>query len=337
MPNQPDRNFLESMPKVELHVHIEGSIQPSTVLQLAQKNKIDLPANTLEDLQAWYKFRDFEHFVEVYVAVSKCIRSADDLTLIFREFLAGQKSQNIHHTEATYTACTIEKYCNIPWQEQLEVIEQAVQWGEKELGITLGLILDIVRGDTLERAFEVLEWVKQGQGRGVIALGLAGVEKLGTRQYEPVFTKARELGLHTICHAGETSDSRTIWDVLNLAHSKRIGHGVRCTEDEALMKHLIEQQIPLEVCPTSNVCIGVFPSLAQHPFKKLLDAGVKVTINSDDPPMFSTSLTDEWIQCCDTFDLSLEEVKKVSLNAIDSALIEPNYRSKLRSLLLQHF
>ena len=134
------------MPKVELHVHLEGSIRPETVLQLARRNHIALPADTVDGLRDWYRFRDFPHFVQVYVAVSKTIKTADDIELITREFLEGQAAQNILHSEVTYTACTIEKYNGIPWDQQIEALNRARAYGEKDLGVTMGLILDIEIG-----------------------------------------------------------------------------------------------------------------------------------------------------------------------------------------------
>lgn len=325
------------MPKVELHVHIEGSIRPETVLKLASRNHVTLPADSVEGLKNWYDFRDFEHFVEVYVAVTKCIRTPDDIELLIREFLEGQKAQNVLHTEATYTASTLQKHCGIPWDEQIDAVNRARAWGEKELGTTLGLIIDIVRGDPVEKGLEILGWVKSAYGDGVVAIGLAGIERLGTVMYKPVFDAALEEGITAICHAGETSGPQTIWDVLEMAWSKRIGHGVRCLEDPALVEYLREHQTPLEVCPTSNICIGVFPSMAEHPIRKMFDAGLNVTVNSDDPPMFGTSLNDEWCRIVETFDFSLEEVWRMSNNAVTASLTSPDRKTEIRKELENSF
>lgn len=319
------------MPKVELHVHIEGSIRPETLLVLAKRNNQPLPADDLDGLRQWYSFRDFEHFVEVYVAISKCVRTAEDIELMFREFLVGQKEQNVLHSEATFTACTLEKHCGIPWDEQRDAIRSARAWGESELGVSLGVVLDIVRGDPAERAFQVLDWVCDGKDSGVVALGLAGIERLGTRAYADVFDEARRRGVPAICHAGETSGPESIWEVLDIAHARRVGHGVRCMEDGALVERLVQEQVPLEVCPSSNVCLGVFPSLADHPIRRMLDAGLNVTINSDDPPMFSTTLTDEWIRVVEMFGLTYAEVNKLTQSAIEASLVTDARRAELRS------
>ena len=325
------------MPKVELHVHIEGSIRPETVLKLAERNKKSLPANTVQGLRDWYDFRDFEHFVQVYVAVTKCIQSAEDIELLVREFLVGQHEQNVAHTEATFTASTLEKHCGIPFDEQIDAVNRARHWAEATLGVTLGLILDIVRGDPVERGFDVLGWVKQAYGNGVVALGLAGIERLGTKEYAPVFEAARQEGIAVICHAGETSGPETIWDVLDIASSKRIGHGVRCMEDPVLVDRLVAEQVPVEVCPTSNICIGVFPNFGSHPIRSMFDAGLNVTLNSDDPPMFGTSLTMEWIKAVETFSFSRSEVYKMTMNAVEASLVQDDRRQQLGELVRTSF
>lgn len=324
---------LHAMPKVELHVHLEGSIRPETLLKLARRHGISLPADDLAGLERWYTFRDFPHFVEVYVAISQCIRTPEDLELIAREFLAGQVAQNILHSEVTYTAATIEKHVGIPFDEQISALESAMAYGRDELGVSMSLILDIVRGHSVERAVQVAEWCVQAKGQGVCALGIAGEEWRGTAEYEPAYRLARECGLPVVAHAGETCGPEVIWDSLNIARAVRIGHGVRCQEDPGLVEELRNRQVPLEVCPTSNVCLGVFTSLADHPIKQLIDQGLYVTLNSDDPPMFGTTLTDEFARVSETFNLEVETCRLLSVRAADVALVDTNRKAELRAAI----
>ncbi len=328
------QEFCARMPKVELHVHLEGSIRPETALKLAARNGVSLPADTVEGLREWCTFRDFPHFVEVYVAISQCIKTPDDLELIMREFLEGQKVQNVLHSEVTYTASTVEKYSGIAWEAQHAALLRAVRWGETELGVTSGLILDIVRGDPVERAMEVAEWASTSEG--VLALGLAGEERLGTMPYAPAVALAAERGLPFVPHAGETTGPETIRECLAL-NPRRLGHGVRATEDPRLIMDLRNQGIPLEVCPTSNVALGVFPSLAEHPLPNLLDEGVMVTINSDDPPLFGTTLSDEFARCAEAFELDEDILYSLTMNAVNAALVSDARRVELRTAVREGF
>lgn len=318
------------MPKVELHVHLEGSIRPETVLRLAEKNGVELPASDLAGLKEWYRFRDFPHFVQVYVAVSKCIREAEDIEFIAKEFLAGQKEQNILHSEVTYTASTIQRYCGIPWDEQIDALERAIRWGQKELGVSMLLVIDIVRGDTAEQAMEVCAMALSGKGRGVGALGLAGPEKVGkATPYRDVFEAAWAGGLEVIPHAGETLGAESIWEAIELCNPRRIGHGVRCLEDPLLVEEIKNRGIVLEVSPTSNVCVGGVPRFEDHPLPRLIEAGITVTLNSDDPPMFSTSLSEEYFRCSQAFGWDSEFLGGLARTAAEHSMLTGEDREHL--------
>lgn len=296
-------------------------------MKLARRNGVALPADTEEGLRDWYRFRDFPHFVEVYVAVSKCVKTPDDLELILREFLEGQVEQNILHTEITFTASTIEKYGGIPWREQHPALLRALRYGAEELGVSAGLILDIVRGCPEDWAVEVAEWATTGEG--VVALGLAGEEVRGTSPYTRAFAVAHDRGFPIVPHAGETLGPASIWEVLELTRPKRIGHGVRCLEDPGLTMELAEKGIPLEVCPSSNVALGVFSSLEEHPLPRMLDAGLYVTLNSDDPPMFGTSLSEEFQKCSEAFGFNEDIVWSLCLNAARASLLPEDRKADL--------
>jgi adenosine deaminase len=319
-------DFIREMPKVELHVHLEGAIQPETVLQLAARHNITLPADTVDGIRAWYAFTDFPHFVQIYVKISECIQTADDLELVAREFLKGQAAQNITHSEVTYTPFTHYKQKGFAFADQLAAINRAQAWAEAELGVTMGLITDISRNVTPEEGMVTAAWAVSAQDNGVLALGLGGPE-VGhpPQKHAAAFDYARDNGLPCILHAGEMAGAQSIWDALQTGHSLRIGHGVRCLEDLELVAYLREHQIPLEVSPTSNVCLKVFPSFAEHNLPKLIAEGLYVTINSDDPPMFNTTLTDEYLKCADAFGWDAHMIEKLVMNALRAALL-PNAR-----------
>ncbi len=330
--------FITAMPKVELHVHLEGSIQPETVLALARRHDVTLPANTVEGLRDWYQFVDFPHFVEIYLQVSACIRTPDDIELIAREFLAGQARQNIRYSEVTYTAYTHYATKGLAFEDQLAALNRAAAWGDSEFGVRMGLIIDIPRMVGLDAGLLTADWAIAARGRGGVALGLGGIE-VGNppERFAPAFERAYAAGLPIIPHAGETVGSASIWNALRFAHPVRIGHGVTCIDDPALVAELRERQIPLEVSPTSNVCLGVVPSLAQHPLPRLLDAGLYVTINSDDPPMFNTTLTDEYLTVAQTFGLGAAEIERLVMNAVYATLLPSDEKAALAARFAAEF
>jgi aminodeoxyfutalosine deaminase len=317
-------SFIRAMPKVELHIHLEGSIQPETLLTLAQRNCIALPYDTVAGLRAWYAFRDFPHFVEIYVTLSKCLKTADDIELIAREFLAGQAAQNIQHSQVTYTAYTIYNHSGIAFSDQLAAINNARAWAQREFGVDMTLTLDIAREVAPEIGMITADWAISAMGNGVSALGLGGYE-VGNppEKFTAAFERARAAGLPSVPHAGETEGASSIWGALRRLNAVRIGHGVRALEDPMLTAYLRARQIPLEVCPTSNVCLDVAPSIEKHPIQKLMDAGLYVTLNSDDPPMFNTTLTDEYLKCADAFGWDAAQCETLSLNALRASFLPP--------------
>ncbi len=332
--------FIRRMPKVELHVHLEGSIQPETLLQLAERNKVSLPANSVGALRQWYTFTDFAHFIEIYIAISSCICSAEDIELIAREFLRGQAAQNVQHSEVTFTPYThFSLNRKIPYADQLAALSRARVWAAEALGVSVNWVLDISRNvRPIEHGLTVADWVISGKDHGVVGLGLGGPE-IGhpPELFAEAFDRARAAGLASVPHAGETVGAESIWGALRSLKAQRIGHGVRCLEDAELVAELRERQIPLEVCPTSNVCLGVAASIAEHPLPQLLEAGLYVTINSDDPPMFNTTLTDEYLKITEAFDFSIETIEQLVLNAIRASLLPAASRTELEMRFRNEF
>ncbi len=320
-------DFIREMPKVELHVHLEGSIQPETLLRLAQRNQVQLPVDNVSGLRQWYTFTDFRRFLEIYSTISACICTPDDVELIAREFIRGQAEQNIRYSEVIYTPYThYASDRSIPFSQQLEALGRAREWGAAELDTRVNWVLDVSRNvRPVEHGMMVADWAVRGQEFGVVGLGVGGPE-LGNppELFKTAFDRARAAGLASLPHAGEVDGPTSIWGALEHLYADRIGHGVRCLEDAALVAYLRERQIPLDVSPTSNVCLGVFPSVAEHPLPHLLSEGLYVTINSDDPPMFNTTLTDEYVQLVDTFGFGFEVIKNLVLNGVRATTLPHN-------------
>lgn len=330
--------FIRKMPKVELHVHLEGSTQPETLLALTKKYAIPIPADDLEGVRRWFTFSDFDHFISIYLTFSACLRTPEDIEWIARQFLAGQAEQNILYTEFTYTAFAQYVASGISFEDQLSALNKAREWAQTTLGVQSNIIIDIPRVISAADGDLVSRWAVSGMGRGVVALGLGGPE-VGhpAEDYTSSFAIASAAGLASIPHAGETVGPESIWGAINSLNAVRIGHGVRCLEDPALVAELREKQIPLEVCPTSNVCLKVVQDMASHPLPKLMSEGLYITINSDDPPMFNTSLTNEYLQIANVFGFGRKDLKKFVMNAVNASLLNAEEKQQLKMKCLARF
>ena len=324
------QSYIEAMPKVELHVHLEGSIRPETFLKLAGRHQIELPAQDLEGLRRWYQFTDFNHFIEVYLKIAASLKIPEDIELIAREFLAGQALQNVRYSEVIYSPYNQFLANGIPFNEQLDALNRARSWAEREHGVRCQFILDISRETTPEQGEIVAGWAIGAMGQGVCGLGLGGPE-VGNppEKFKTAFEMAFEAGLPAIPHAGETVGPESVRGALEWLHPVRIEHGVRAMEDLALVEVLRERQMPLDVCPTSNICLKVFPSLEEHPLPKMFDLGLNVTLNSDDPPMFNTTLTQEYLNAVEVMGMELTALEQMVRNAVRASVLGEAERADL--------
>ena len=328
--------FIREMPKAELHVHLEGSIRPRTLLQLAKRHRVSLPADTIEGLREWFRFRDFEHFVEIYLTCSQSLRDPEDFQLVAREFLAEQAAQNIRYSEVHFTVAThIRNGAN--GAEVAAALSETLQEEEQRLGVTARWIPDIVRDVTWEWADRTLEWALDGRGQGVVALGLSGFEASSDEPFREHFHVARQEGLHRVAHAGEHEGPESVRSALEICQPERIGHGIRSVEDVELMDELVERQIPLEICPTSNVRLGAVADLESHPIDRIRSAGVPVTLNSDDPPLFETTLTEEFRRVSETFGLGAQDLAALSWAALQHAFVSGDERRELEVQFRRQF
>ena len=332
------KTFIQKMPKAELHVHLEGSTQPETLLQLAKKYKVSLPADDIKGLREWFKFRGFNHFLKVYFAIANCLRDAEDIELITCEFLKNQAKQNIKYTELTFTPHNQFITNGLGFDQQMDAVERAKKWAKKEYNIDMGIIMDINRMISPEEGLLVVDWALSRFGEQVVALGLGGPEVGNPPQkFEKAFQKAKQAGMPCVLHAGETAGPKSIWDAIKVADTKRVGHGVRAVEDPKLVDYLSKKQIPLEVCLSSNVCIGVYPSIQKHSIKKLMENDVYITINSDDPPLFNTTLTDEFCLGTECFGWDKSLLKLFSLNAVNASLLKEDKKKMLLNTFEKEF
>ncbi|MGB6336505.1 MAG: adenosine deaminase [Thermoanaerobaculia bacterium] len=321
--------FVRRLPKVELHVHLEGSIQPGTLLRLAERRRVDLPATDEQGLREWFDFRDFEHFVQIYLTCCQCLRDPEDFQLVARELLAEQSRQNVLCFEAHLTIGThLANGAN--GGEVADALGEVIREGEEKYGIKMSLIPDIVRNLGPSRADQTLEWALDHRRRGVVALGLSGFESEPNEPFAEHFRVAAKEGLGRVAHAGEHAGPESIRSVLEVCGVERVGHGIAAAEDPELMEKLRQENIPLEVCPTSNIRLGAVADLPSHPFDRLLRAGVPVTLNTDDPPFFDTTLTDEYLRVADTFGYGERELAGFAWTALEHAFLTDWERQSLQ-------
>ena len=321
--------FIAGLPKAELHVHHVGSASVRIVSELAARHPGVVPSDP-EELRQFYEFRDFAHFIEVYLAVVDLIRTEEDVRLltyeVAREMAEGQQ---IRYAELTCTPYT-SVVTGIPIEAYTEAIEDARVAAERDFGLVLRWIYDIPGEFGVPSADATLDYALNHRVDALIGFGLGGPEVGVPRpQFQRHFDAARAAGLRSVPHAGETTGPETIWDALRLLGAERIGHGTTAVEDPTLLAHLADTGIPLEVCPSSNVATRAVAAIGDHPIAAFRDAGVTVTVNSDDPPMFGTSLNREYEIAADLLGLDEAGVADLARTAVRASFADDPVKSKL--------
>ncbi|MBN1146940.1 MAG: adenosine deaminase [Anaerolineales bacterium] len=329
--------YARRIPKAELHVHLEGAIRPAILLQLAERNGLPLPARNAAELQDFYRYRDFAHFIRVYESIIACLRTEDDYRLIAYEFGAECARLNVRYAEVTFTIETNMRLNGLPWETILENLNSGREQARREFGVEVRWIFDIVRN--LPQTQEmVLEIALAARERGCVALGLGGSEADFPGQlFEDTFERARRACLPRVPHAGENAGPDSVWQALDGLHANRLQHGVRAAEDLALVRALAERQIACDICPTSNIRLGVYPDFEAHPLRQLWEAGVCITIGSDDPPMFNTDLNQEYCTLVERFGFTASELEQVSLNGLRASLLPEAEKARLESEFQKDF
>lgn len=321
--------FIARMPKAELHLHLEGSIRPQTLLRLAARHRVDLPATTVEGIRRWFRFADFGEFVDIYLACLRCLRHPEDFQLATDELLAELERQNVAYCEAHLTV-GIHGRNGVNLGELADAMAESIAAGRRRRGVELRLITDIVR-NLPEQADTTLEWALAERGRTVVALGLSGFETEPDEPFREHFAEAARHGLHRTAHAGENSDAANVRSALETCSPERIGHGIRAARDPALMAELRDAGVPLEVCPSSNVALRSVPSLEEHPFDRLAEAGVEVTVNTDDPAFFDVTLNEEYRRLHRTWGYPPQRLAGFSLAAVRHAFLDEAERARLET------
>jgi aminodeoxyfutalosine deaminase len=332
MTSSPVAAFVAALPKVELHVHLVGSASIPTVLELARRRPdVGVPTDEA-GLRAFYEFTDFAHFIDVYIAVNSLVVSGADIEALVVGLARDLATQNVRYAEVTVTPYS-HLHAGIPAEDVAAGLDAGRRRALAEHGVQLAWVFDIPSECGPESGMETVGWVLDHQPEGTVAFGLGGPENNFPRAaFRGSFDLARAAGLHSAPHAGETTGPESIWSAVHDLGAERIGHGINAVHDPRLLDYLGERGIALEVCPTSNICTVSVPALDQHPLPRLLEAGVLITLNTDDPGMFHTTLNREYEIAHDVFGLSAADLAELTRNAARAAFCDDALR---RSLLAE--
>ena len=319
--------LIKKIPKAELHLHIEGSMEPELMFRLAKRNNIKIPFRSIGEIKNAYNFHNLQSFLDIYYQGSKILISEQDFFDLTWAYLLKSKEDNIVHTEIFFDP---QSHTNrgIKFDLVINGIHGAILKAEKELGISSKIIMCFLRDLDEQSAFKTLDQALTHKDK-IIGVGLDSSEVgYPPSKFENVFNKAIQEGFLTVAHAGEEGPPEYIWEALDLLKVKRIDHGIRCLEDEKLVKRLRDNQIPLTVCPLSNVKLRIFKKLRDHNLKKLLNKGLVAMVNSDDPAYFGGYLNRNLIECQMSLNLTKEDIKRLVINSFKSSFLSEDKKKK---------
>ncbi len=324
--------FIQDLPKAELHLHIEGTLEPEMMFELAQRNNIDLPYKSVSEVKEAYNFADLQSFLDIYYQGSEVLQQEQDFYDLTWAYLQKANRQNVRHTEIFFDPQSHTDR-GIAFETVYQGIYQALQDGKTQLGISSQLILSFLRHLSAEQAFATLEQALAYRDT-IVAVGLDSAEQDNPpSKFKEVFDKAQAEGFLTVAHAGEEGPPEYIWEAINLLNVSRIDHGVRSLEDPRLLDYLVDRQVPLTVCPLSNVELKVFDSMTRHNLKQLLDLGICATVNSDDPAYFGGYIAENYQAAQVGLDLSKQELYQLAKNSFQASFLSSGSKHQLISEL----
>ena len=323
------RAWLKNLPKAELHLHLEGSITPETLIELSRRN--DREPISLQHARSVYTYHDFPSFLMSFKAVTQRLHRPADYEHITYNMLRDLAAQGVRHAEAYISIGILYRFGRLDVDEVMAAIEQGRERGERDFGVSLLWIIDAVRHfgvDECARVFRKAAELRE-QYPAVVGIGIGGDEALGpAHHFREIFAEAKAAGLHLTCHAGESTGPESIWSALNIG-AERIGHALSAQQDPELIEVLAERQVPLELNITSNVRTGCCPALLQHPVRRYFEEGLMVTLNSDDPPFFGANLLDEYVLAHEQFELPLDSLRELAANSVEASFLAPERKLAL--------
>ena len=321
---------IRSLPKVELHVHTLGSIQPSTLLSIIKEDGKDTPYKTVEDIVKRFQYTDFTHFIEVYMEIVGYISDESHFEHITFDMLEKCSECNTRYVEASFSPRDHIQH-NLDFAKMIDAINKGIDRARESFGIETNIRIDLVRSSTHDETMEVLDHIAKNP-YNIVSVDIGGNEtRFPPAPFAEAYERAREMGLHLVAHAGEAAGPQSIWDAIEILKVERIGHGVSAREDPRLIALLKENRIGIEMNPISNVRTGVVKSIQDHPIREFYDKGLLVTVNSDDPSLFHTDLNNEYLQIHEHLGFSVPELFQLSMNGIETAFIAEGMKKELRT------
>ncbi|MHA1950978.1 MAG: adenosine deaminase [Candidatus Thorarchaeota archaeon] len=327
---------IKALPKVELHIHTLGSIQPSTLLRIIREDGLETPYETEQDIVQRFQFTDFVHFIGVYAEIVGYISDEKHFEHITFDMLKKCAECNTRYVEASFSPRDHLQH-DLDFSRMVKAINKGIDRARDTFGIETNIRVDLVRESTHDEAMEILDYIEQNP-HNIVSIDIGGNEtKFPPKPFAGVYERAREMGLHLVAHAGEAAGPQSIWDAIEFLKVERIGHGVTARNDTKLIEYLKEKQICLEMSPISNVRTGVVASIQDHPIREFYDKGLLVTVNSDDPSLFHTDLNYEYTQIHEHLGFSLSELIQLSMNGIESAFIDDSKKAEFRTLFTEEY
>ena len=325
-------NWLKELPKIELHLHIEGTLEPELLFKLAKRNSVQLPFNSIDEVKKAYQFSNLQDFLDIYYQGAEVLLLKQDFYDLTWAYLLMCKEQNVIHVEPFFDPQTHTSR-GVPFETVVNGISEALVDAKEKLGITSRLIMCFLRHLSEESAIETLKSSKQFSDV-IYGVGLDSAE-MGNppEKFVNVFNQAKDMGYKLVAHAGEEGPASYIWSSLDVLNVQRIDHGIRAIDDPDLMLRLIETQMPLTICPLSNVKLRVFDNMASHTILDMLDLGVCVTVNSDDPSYFGGYMTENFLALYDSLGLTKDQATRLVKNSIDASFAEESRKKELYNLL----
>jgi len=319
---------IHKLPKVELHSHLEGTIKPELAKQIAKRNAAPLDNNLFDDNQS-YAWSDFASFLTAYDSVSSCLKNGEDYRDITYEYLKDCASENVIYAE-TFISPDHAAECGISYDDMISGIASGIDDAERDFGIVGRIIVTCVRHLGPEQGLNVVQTMVDNPHPYVVGFGMGGDENAFTiEEYAPVYNIAANAGYACTVHAGEICGPDSVWDAINYLPISRIGHGVKSVYDEKLISELINRKIHLEICPGSNLALSLFPNWESHPLLTIMNKGISISLNSDDPPFFNTTVGQEYQNSAKYFNLNIRDLKQISLMAMEASFADIKTKSRL--------